>query len=141
MQTQDLVVTCPEYFGRYWVDQAADHHGIAHLLFHPAHIQRPGVADALRGTIEYGREKGLQWWTSEQVNEWERARRSVKLRGVRKRRTGLSLEVTSARPIQDATLLVLNSRRGDPVERYGFRFGSVVCDIEGETEVNLTAGN
>ena len=85
MQTQDLVITSPDYFGRYWVDQAVRRHGVAHLLFHPAHIRKPGVADALKGTVDYGREKGMVWWTCQQVNDWERARRGVVYADIRYR--------------------------------------------------------
>ena len=137
MQTQDLVVTSPDYFGRYWVDQALSRHGIAHLLFHPAHIKKPGVAEALKATVDYGRGKGMAWWTCQQVNDWERARRAVRVQDIRRRRNGLSLDLAADRPLKGATLLLLDARSSETVERYGFRFGKTVCDLDGEAEVTL----
>ena len=75
--TQDLVVVCPPEYGRQLVDSVLRHHGVAHFLFHPAHILKPTVADALCGLVEYGRAQGLEWWTNEQIYQWEILRRSV----------------------------------------------------------------
>jgi len=138
LQTQDLVNFCPDYFGRYWVEQAASHHGIAHLLFHPAHIEEPGVADALRMVVGYGREHELEWWTCERINDWERARRGVRLQSCQRSRGGLTYRFSAERPLQDATLLFLNSRAdGERVERYGFTFLKVEMELAGEKEVRL----
>jgi hypothetical protein len=138
LQTQDLVITCPDYFGRYWVEQAVRHYGIAHLLFHPAHIETSGVADALRMVVDYGREHGLEWWTCAQINAWERARRGVSLKSWQRRRNGMTYCFTAERPLRDATLLFLNSRAvGERVERYGFTFQKVELELEGEREVQL----
>ena len=77
LQTQDLVVVCPPEYGRQLVDSVLRHHGVAHFLFHPAHILKPTVADTLCGLVEYGRAQGLEWWTNEQIYQWEIQRRSV----------------------------------------------------------------
>lgn len=82
LHSQDLIVTCPYAFGPVIIDEAAARHGIAHLLFHPAHIRKPGIAEALRGAVEYGRSKGLEWWTCERINAWERWRRTARLERV-----------------------------------------------------------
>jgi len=138
LQTQDLVNTCPDYFGRYWVEQAMRHHGVAHLLFHPAHIEEPGVADALRMVVNYGREHGLEWWTCAQINAWERARRCVRLESWQQRRKELTYCFNAERPLRDATLLFLNPRtKGERVKRYGFTFQKMEMDLEGEVEVRL----
>ncbi|MFQ6042462.1 MAG: hypothetical protein ACE5PV_16525 [Candidatus Poribacteria bacterium] len=138
LQTQDLVNTCPDYFGRYWVEQAVKHHGIAHLLFHPAHIEEPGVADALRMVVDYGRKRGLEWWTCAQINDWERARRGVRLQSYQKQHSGMTYCFSAERPLQDATLLFLKPRgEYEQVERYGFTFQKVEMDLAGEKEVHL----
>jgi len=138
LQTQDLVNFCPDYFGRYWVEQSARHHGVVHLLFHPAHIEEAGVADALRMVVNYGRENGLEWWTCAQINDWGRARRGVSLKSYRKSRKSLTYFFTAERPLQDATLLFLNPRtKEERVERYGFTFQKVEIDLAGEKEVRL----
>ena len=77
MLTQDLVVVCPAEYGRQLLDSAVRHHGVAHFLFHPAHILKPLVFDALSALVDYGRTQGLEWWTSEQIYRWEDVRRSV----------------------------------------------------------------
>ncbi len=69
--TQDLVVVCPPEYGQQLLDSALRHHGVAHFLFHPAHILKPLVADALSALVDYGRTQGLEWWTSEQIYRWE----------------------------------------------------------------------
>ena len=138
LQTQDLIVTCPGHFGAYWVDQAARHHGIAHYLFHPAHIDADGVARALKGVVDRGREMGLEWWTCAQINAWERARRSVRLESCRRRRGGRAYRFASDTALKDATLLFLDPRAKDEcVERYGFSFRKVIADLDGEGEVEV----
>lgn len=81
LATQDLVLTCPYIVGPTVVDQAIKHNGIAHFLFHPAHVLKPGIADAMKNVVNYGREKGLEWWTSREINAWERTRRNIRMSG------------------------------------------------------------
>ena len=76
MLTQDLVVVCPAEYGRQLMDSAVRHYGVAHFLFHPAHIQKPMVFEALSALVDYGRSLGLEWWTSEQIYRWEMLRRT-----------------------------------------------------------------
>ncbi|HET7558380.1 MAG TPA: hypothetical protein VFK80_00350, partial [Limnochordia bacterium] len=76
---QDLALTCPFAVGPAVVDACVAHKGVAHFLFHPAHIKKPGVAEAITNIIDYGRARGLEWWTSAQINDWERARRAVRI--------------------------------------------------------------
>ena len=138
LQTQDLIVTCPEHFGPYWVDQAARHHGVAHYLFHPAHIDSDGVAGALKGVVDRGREMGFEWWTCAQINTWERSRRTVRLASSRRRRGGMAYRFTSESALKDATLLFLDPRaRENGVERYGFPFKKVVADLSGDVEIEV----
>ena len=49
--TQDLVVVCPKEYGKQLLDSALRQHGVAHFLFHPAHIQKPNVAEAIAKNI------------------------------------------------------------------------------------------
>lgn len=146
MLTQDLVVVCPVEYGRQLLDSAARHHGVAHFLFHPAHILKPGVADAICDLVEYGRSQGLEWWTSEQIDRWERRRRSVEAQfgpsGI--------LTLRAAEPLTQATLLVLGAgdeprsicRNGQPVRGgrwnlYGFDFQAATADLVGEVVLEI----
>ncbi|MEN8230131.1 MAG: hypothetical protein ABFS38_18360 [Bacteroidota bacterium] len=144
--TQDLVVVCPAEYGRQFVDSVLRHHGVAHFLFHPAHIEKPHVAQALGDLVEYGRAEGLEWWTSEQIYGWEISRRSVSAMfdspGMFTLHTGT--------PLPEATLLFLKSpnasqtvhMNGQPVsvkteKLYGFEFEVVNTNLEGEVGLQI----
>ncbi len=144
--SQDQVVTCPPEYGLQLTDSVARHHGVAHFLFHPAHIQKPGVEDALINLVNHARGQGMEWWTSREISGWERARRAVTAsfgsRGEFTLRTGASLN--------DATLLVL--RAGPEPARLsingqsaatakfsalGFDFDAVTLELKGETRFQV----
>ena len=88
------------------LDQAVAHGGVAHFLFHPAHIQKPGIADALQTLVREGRQRGMEWWTHAEVWEWEIARRGVRLTEVTAVGAKLRVTVSSGQPLKDATLIV-----------------------------------
>jgi hypothetical protein len=142
-QSQDLVIFAPPPAGHALVDQCVAHHGIVHLIFHPAHIAKPGVADALRDLVSYGRTQGIEWWTCEAINRWERARRSVVLTP-----TAEGVQFTAAEPLPEATLLFLNAPEelrvnGVPVDaraeqRYGFAFRALLTDLGPERPADVT---
>jgi hypothetical protein len=144
--TQDLVVVCPKEYGRQLLDSAFRRHGVAHFLFHPAHILESGVADALYDLIDYGRSQGLAWWTSEQIYQWESLRRGLEA----KFDSETSLTLRAAKPLAKATLLFLKPERrprtivvngrpagGDPWNLYGFEFDAVTMDLAGEVRVRI----
>jgi hypothetical protein len=144
--TQDLVVTCPAEYGRPLVDSALRHHGVAHFLFHPNHILKPGVEDALRGVVDHGRTQGLEWWTNQQIVEWELLRRGVQATFDAPN----ALALRAGRSLDGATLLFLKaaqgqpsislngqSTRSNPWNLYGFEFDAVTTDIVGTTRVRI----
>jgi hypothetical protein len=144
--TQDLVVTCPSEYGRQLVDSVLRHHGVAHFLFHPAHILKPGVADALGGVVDYARAQGLEWWTSEQIYQWEILRRGTRA----KFDSPNAFTLRAARPLHEATLLVLKSRpepwsirlNDQPAQTHqwdwhGFEFEAVTTDLTGAVTVRV----
>lgn len=77
--TQDLEVFAPACVAGPLLGAALRHHGIHHLLFHPAHIGRDGVAAALRAAVEAGRQAGLEWWTTAQLAQWDSERRAIRI--------------------------------------------------------------
>ncbi len=144
--TQDLVVVCPAEYGRQFIDSVLRHHGVAHFLFHPAHIQKPNVAEALCDLVEYGRAQGLEWWTSEQIYQWEISRRSVKARFNSSDMFTLYVE----NMLPEATLLFLKSRHkpqsihingqaasGKTWKLYGFELDAVNMDLAGEVKFQI----
>jgi hypothetical protein len=146
MLTQDLVVVCPWPSGKQLLDSVLRHHGVAHFLFHPAHIQKVGVADALGRLVDYGRSLAMEWWTSQQICQWETLRRGVEA----KFGPSGSFTLCSPQPFQQATLLVLKTPQvqrsitlnGRPVSSirwsvYGFEFDAVRLDLAGEVQVKV----
>jgi hypothetical protein len=160
-QSQDLVIFAPPPVGHALVDQCVTHNGIVHLIFHPAHIAKPGVADALRDLVTYARRQGIEWWTSEQINAWERARRGVRcsVLGVGEGRFGPNtqhptpdtLRLSASSPLPGAMLLFLNAPvelrlNGTAaetlrVERYGFSFTAVLADLDPEQSLEVSWGS
>ncbi|MHB8902729.1 MAG: twin-arginine translocation signal domain-containing protein [Thermoguttaceae bacterium] len=148
MLTQDLVVVCPAEYGNQLLDSAVRHHGVAHYLFHPAHILKPTVADTICGLVDYGRSCGLEWWKSEEICRWELLRRGVKAEFGSQQ----SFTVRALQPVAGATLLVLKPQgapcsitvngqraRTSPQKVYGFEFESATLDLSGEVKVGLAA--
>lgn len=144
--TQDLLVVCPAEYGRQLMDSVLRHHGVAHFLFHPAHILKPHVADALCELVDYGRSQGVEWWKSDQIYEWE----------VLRRRVGASFSsdktftLRAATPLPEATLLFLKPgqktrsitvngkpAQGNPWSLYGFEFDALTVDVAGELKVQI----
>ena len=147
MLTQDLEVVCPPEYGKQLVDSVLRHHGVAHFLFHPAHILKPRVADVFCDLVDYGRAQGLEWWTNAQIHRWELLRRGVAATFD----SDAGLILTAARPLHQATLLLLNSRakpasisihgqplRSDEWSLHGFKFDAVTMDIVGEVRLEVT---
>lgn len=120
--TQDLLVFAPAEIVPPLLSAAVRHYGVLHLLFHPAHIDKPGVADAIRKAVADGRAQGLEWWTGRALVEWEEARRASVWTAAAE---GAVLE--AEHPLPGATVLRLDPN--GPVERWGFRFTSFTRDL------------
>jgi hypothetical protein len=146
MLTQDLVVVCPGQYGKQLADSARRHHGVAHFLFHPAHILTAGVADALSALVDYGRLQEMEWWTSQQICQWERLRRGVQARF----EAAGTFSLRASRPVEQATLLLLKAQeaqrsiavngraaRSARWKLYGFEFDAVTMDIAGDIQVRV----
>jgi hypothetical protein len=144
--TQDHVVTCPPEYGPQLLDSVLRHHGVAHFLFHPGHILKPGVAETLTKLVDYGRTQRLEWWTNEQIYRWESLRRAVSATFD----TASAVTIRTPRPLSQATLLVLRpgpeaqtiTLNGQPVPSarrnlHGFDFDAVSLDLTGRTRVQV----
>jgi hypothetical protein len=121
------------------------HYGILHLLFHPAHIDRPGVADAIREAVRAGEARGLAWWTGREIAAWEAARREA-LWG--RSPSGDAVTLTAAAALPGATVLLLDTgghslrveekeAEEEQVERWSFRFRSATFDLAAGESVTL----
>lgn len=116
-------------------DAIAKHHGILHVVFHPAHILKPGVAAALLDVVARARERGMEWQTARWLNDWERARRNVQWQQIEASASGPGVLLT---PLAQATVLVLGAhkelkingqtRAAQTTKRWGFEFSFVTLD-------------
>lgn len=141
-QTQDLVVTAPTAWGPMFVERALRWHGVCHLLFHPAHIGKDGVADSLVRSIEHGKKKGLCWMTSREIDAFERARRACVEAGAEWLDDG-AVRLRAPKAVAGATLMVLGSEgleqngskaAGKTVRREGFTWSQAPSqNLSGET--------
>jgi hypothetical protein len=147
MMTQDLVVTCPPEYGGQLLESAMRHNGVAHFLFHPAHILKPSVADTLSGLVDLGRAKGIEWWRSVEIYEWESLRRGARMLFD----SAGSFSLQPARPLREATVLVLKSKartrslnvNGQPAPQkswnwLGFEFDAIRLDAASEVRFQAT---
>jgi peptidoglycan/xylan/chitin deacetylase (PgdA/CDA1 family) len=138
--TQDLTVFAPYALLEPLLQAALKAHGVLHLLFHPAHIQKPGVKEAIVNAARQAREADMEWWTGAQIWHWEAARRYAL------QQTRYQMEANRARlelieGLPEATYLWLAPstltlyRDAQVVEtttvtRWGFAFQAVVCGQE-----------
>ncbi|MEQ7005620.1 hypothetical protein ABN028_05400 [Actinopolymorpha sp. B17G11] len=80
LHTQDLAWAGHEANRDVILDQVLAEHGVAHFLFHSPHLHlRPPTRAACVRLAAEARSRGMVWWTSEQLNSWERRRRGVRL--------------------------------------------------------------
>lgn len=137
--TQDLEVFAPEALGPALMEAVLRSHGVLHLLFHPAHIRKPGVAQAIQTMVEGCRAAGMAWWTAREINAWERARRQVTWRdyGQAHGAAQVTLETPAALPEATVLWLALEVQacqvNGEPqpvtrVRRWGHDFLAVTLE-------------
>jgi hypothetical protein len=108
LHTQDLAWASHESIRDVILDGVLEVHGVAHFLFHSAHLAtKPYVAEACRQVAAEARRRGMPWWTSKQLNAWERARRGVRLTTLPGSSDGeLRVEVTAQAAIDQAGVVL-----------------------------------
>lgn len=111
--TQDLEIHLPSRLAPRVLDQVVAHGGVAHFLFHPAHIRKPGIADALHSLVQEGRKRGMEWWTHAELWQWETARRSVRFLHAKEADGKWSVKLSVPRPVKEPTL-ILHDPKGEP---------------------------
>jgi hypothetical protein len=148
--TQDLEIFAPTTLVFSLLEAALRHHGIMHLLFHPAHIAKPGVADAIFTAVRESQAAGMAWWTAAQINAWERARRQASWSEYQMKNGTTSVRLTSEADLTGATILWLGEEpvtleaNGAPlatkvVTRWGFPFHAATLDVTAQQALSLEA--
>lgn len=147
--TQDFLVFAPPAILDPMLDAVMRSHGILHLLFHPAHIDKPNVAEAILHAVAAAQAQGLEWWTAARINQWERARRQVTWSDYRQDPGGAQVTLHSGAPLEGATALWLGSQgevsvadgaaaQVSTVTRWGFPFRAVTFDAAAGEPTPLT---
>lgn len=125
------------------LDGAEAQHGVAHFLFHGPHLRnRPAARQACLDVAQAARDRGMPWWTSAEINDWERRRRSVEVTAQRVDE-GWEIRVRSAAAVDGAAILLpvppdLDERdlrlegQGSAaiVVRHGRRFLELAADLQ-----------
>jgi hypothetical protein len=135
LHSQDFIVVSPPELLPPLLAAVEKHHGVLHLLFHPAHIAKDGVADALLSAVQQAKERGLEWQTARWFNDWERARRSVQWKQIEAAAATPGVLMT---PLAESTILVLGKheqlqingeqRTAQTTMRWGFEFSFAMLD-------------
>ncbi len=140
--TQDLEIFAPTALLYPLLNAALRSHGIMHLLFHPAHIAKPGVADAILEAVAASTAQGMEWWTAAQLNGWERARRQVQWHWQRETTGSASVALHTPTALEEATILWFGGTQPapttEPVQRWGFTFSSTQVTTEAGATVQLS---
>lgn len=126
--TQDLEIFAPTALLQPLLAATIAHHGILHLLFHPAHIAKPGVADAIFLAVQQTQAAGIAWWTAAQINAWERARRTVTWSDYTTTGDDARVTLTADAALPGATILWLGAGE-DTTTRWGFPFHAATLDL------------
>jgi peptidoglycan/xylan/chitin deacetylase (PgdA/CDA1 family) len=135
--TQDLVVFAPRALLQPLLEATLASYGVLHLLFHPAHVAKSGVADAIREAVRAGREAGLEWWTAAEIAQWERARRAARWTFRLGADGAPTATLTAEHGIPDGRLLLPGP--GD-VTRWGCAFRCVPVDLGPGESVEVGLG-
>jgi len=116
-----------------FLEQVKRVEGVAHFLFHQVHIhQQPAVTEALRKVVSEARKRGFAFWTSQQINNWERARRQVRITGIQ---TNGDVEVEGAEALKGAVVFVPSAPDTETVIKYGVPCRKVVLNAAATKEV------
>jgi len=143
LHTQDLAWAGHVAVRDVVLEAALAHHGVAHFLYHGPHLRkRPLTRASCLEVAGLARERGMQWWTSREINSWERARRTVDV-DVEQREGSWHVRARSGAHLTQAAILLpvpdgsvveefeLDGRGSlDTVVRHGRQFLELAVDLE-----------
>ena len=124
------------------LDAAQAQHGVAHFLFHGPHLnKRPLTRQACVDVANVARERGMPWWTAEEINTWERSRRGVQVQ-VRTLAECWEVQVHAEQALSGAALALALPASATPVDdqvrvrtvqRHGHEFLELGVDLPAGT--------
>lgn len=79
-QSQDFGLMGPADVGPDLLEAVQRARGVAHVIFHPAHAEKPRVAEAMRAFVARARAMGARFLTSREIGEWT-CQRTAYVRG------------------------------------------------------------
>ncbi|MCS7266098.1 MAG: hypothetical protein NZ805_14855 [Armatimonadetes bacterium] len=133
-------VIVPVRVGKWLLEQTVRMGGVAHFLFHPAHIRRQGTKEALKQIVNYGQDLGLVWLTSQQIVDWLKKRLSIK-QTFECHGKEWFWRLKSAQSVEGLTLLhLLPTESAHFADKflYGFPFAQTISSLQGERKFLLT---
>lgn len=151
-----MPLRCTEQEAIALLDRAANVHGVAHFLFHPAMLIQndDNVGDALVKLVRYGQSRGLAWWTAEQIWRWKSARKQIAIHPGQSTDGRPQWTIDSNQSVFGFTLLVTEEGRWEArndtnileaaiepkaVDRFGCSYYEIVLDIQkGRTVLTLS---
>ncbi len=134
--TQDLEIFVPKVFADALIKPVMKHHGILHLLFHPAHTHKPATNLALVEVTDKGRSLGLEWWTAAAINAWERARRTAKWSEYKSGKDGAAanVHISAESALENAAVLWMKgpASPGSTGARWGFEASAEIMNLSSD---------
>jgi hypothetical protein len=140
LHTQDLAWAGHVAVRDVILDAVQAQHGVAHFLFHGPHLNgKPLTRAACVEVAAEARRRGMPWWTSEQINDWERVRRRVRVE-ISSGGGDWLMSATTDVPVENvAILLPTDVRVSGPehsvaeVTRHGRAFAELAVDLPAGT--------
>lgn len=144
----DIVAYIPKEIMPPLIEAVLAQHGVLHLLHHPHHIAKPGVEEGLAEVVHVTRHAGMEWYTSKQINDWERARREIVWHEYVGGESDAKIRFTTKKSMDGLTLMwlapdntsaTMNGDRVSPLEltRWGFCFQGVDFYSKANSEYTL----
>ncbi|MBZ2198734.1 hypothetical protein [Occultella gossypii] len=140
LHTQDLAWAGHVATRDVILDAVQAQHGVAHFLFHGPHLNgKPLTRAACVEVAAEARRRGMPWWTAEQINDWERTRRRVRVE-ISRGGSDWLMSATTDVPVEGvAILLPTGLRVSGPkhsaveVTRHGRAFTELAVDLPAGT--------
>ncbi|MHA1681989.1 MAG: hypothetical protein ACTSUE_13705 [Promethearchaeota archaeon] len=95
--SQDFSLQGPADTGIDLLEAVKRINGVMHVIFHPAHHDKPVVTGLMRAFINDARRLGGKFMTSREIGEWTFARKLVISRGEEKLKGGITLNRDTAK--------------------------------------------